>query len=82
VIAVNEEQWARARQARDALAAELLGRAEVTMIDIGEDEAQDTLVLRVHIRGPAEALAELPREFDRIPVQVVYGDYRPDEAGP
>lgn len=79
---MNEEQWARARHARDALAVELLDRAEVTMVDIGADEGEDTLVLRVHTRGPAEALAELPREFDGIPVQLVYGDYRPEETGP
>lgn len=78
---MNEEQWARARQARDVLAAEFLDRAEVTMVDIGADEAEGTLVLRVHIRGPVEGLAALPGEFDGIPVQVVYGDYRPEEAG-
>lgn len=52
------------------------------MIDIGADETEGRPVLRVHIRGQADALADIPDEVDAIPVRLVYGEYRPEEATP
>jgi len=79
---IDGEEWVRALRARDALAARFLGRPEVTMIDIGANETEGRPVLRVHIRGQADALADIPDEVDAIPVRLVYGEYRPEEATP
>jgi hypothetical protein len=52
------------------------------MIDIGTDETEDRPVVRVHVRGPADTLPELPDQFDGIPVRLVYGKYRLEEGAP
>jgi hypothetical protein len=69
-------EWVAAEHARDVLAAELLDRPEVVMVDIGRDEALDHLILRVHVRTEREAIASVPKEVEGIPVRVVPGDYR------
>jgi hypothetical protein len=79
---IDEEEWVRALRTRDALAAQFLGRPEVTMIDIGTDETEGRLVLRIHVRGRADTLAGFPDQFEGIPVQLVYGEYRPEKAEP
>ena len=78
----DSEFFAKARQARDKLADQFLSHPEVTLIDIGykvgPSKPIEQLVLRVHVRQPADQQAlSLPKEVDGIPVQVVIGDYRP-----
>jgi hypothetical protein len=70
--------WARADRARDELAALVLGRPHVSMVDIGLDEDGESPLLRVHVRDESAELAELPTEIDGIRVRVVAGDYRPE----
>jgi hypothetical protein len=75
---VAEEAWARAERARDELAALVLDRPQVSMVDIGMQADGETPLLRVHVRGEPAGLVELPAEIDGIQVQVVAGDYRPE----
>ena len=76
--APDEKWWARARQARDKLAEQVLRHPNVSMVDIGEDPdgVSSTPVLRVHAgRGDVSGL-QVPDEVDSIPVRVIRGDYR------
>ena len=73
---VDDQRSASLEDARDALAAQLLNRPDVVMIDIGQDEAHGRLVLRVHVRPSADDLTGIPLEVHGIPVQVLPGDYR------
>ncbi len=74
----NEEWWARARRARDKLAAQVLSHPNVSLIDIGKDDTgvSDTPVLRVHVRQGDVPSLKVPEEVDGIPVRVIRGDYR------
>lgn len=79
---VDPEFWARARRARAELAAQFLGRPDVSLIDIGNDpdatgtEAVEQIVLRVHVRRSLTAQAlGLPAEVDGIPVRLIVADY-------
>jgi hypothetical protein len=73
---MNDAEFRRAERARDLLAAEILGRPEVSMIDIGADQADGAAVVRVHVRD-ADTLADvIPAAVDGVRVQVVRGDYR------
>jgi hypothetical protein len=76
----DEAWWERARRARDQLAAQLLGRSDVSMIDIGLDPERrsETPVLRIHLRGSAPSVlgVEQEEERDGIPIRFVRGDYR------
>jgi hypothetical protein len=78
---VNESS-ASLEEARDALAAQLLDRPDVMMIDIGRDETRGVAVLRVHVRRSASELTEIPLEVEGVPVQLVSGDYRLEEPEP
>jgi hypothetical protein len=78
---VNESS-ASLEEARDALAARLLDRPDVVMIDIGWDETRGGAVLRVHVRRSAGELTEIPLEVEGVPVQLVSGDYRLEEPEP
>jgi len=80
----DETWWARARQARDQLAAQLLTHPAVSLIDIGLDPEGrcDTPVLRVHIRASAPAAPHVPNEIDGIPVRAIYGDYTIEHGSP
>jgi hypothetical protein len=71
--------WARARQARDQLAQQLLQHPDVSLIDIGLDpqDASEMPVLRVHVRGTTVAGPTVPDNVDGIPVRVILGDYKP-----
>jgi hypothetical protein len=73
---VDDEKSASLEEARDALAAQLLDRPDVVMIDIGRDELHGGPVLRVHARRSAGDLTGIPPEVEGIPVQVLSGDYR------
>jgi hypothetical protein len=73
---VDDEKSASLEEARDALAAQLLDRPDVVMIDIGRDEVHGGPVLRVHARCFAGDLTGIPPEVEGIPVQVLSGDYR------
>jgi hypothetical protein len=79
---VNDIERKQAERARDLLAAEILGRPEVSMIDIGADQLDGEPVVRVHLRD-TEALVEgMPTVVNGVRVQVVRGDYRAEgEAG-
>jgi hypothetical protein len=77
---VSEQAFARAREAREKLAARLVHHPDVSMVDIGLHEAGAGLVVRVHVRGEAASLPDVPAELDGIPVRVVRGDYHPEEA--
>jgi hypothetical protein len=74
----NEEWWAKARQARDKLAAQILSHPNVSMIDIGKDDTgvSDTPVLRIHVRATDLSGLNIPNDVDGIPVRVIRGDYR------
>jgi hypothetical protein len=72
---VSEHALTRARHARDELASRLLGDPMISMVDIGQEDADDQPVVRVHVRSGAESLPEIPPEVDGIPVRVVRGDY-------
>jgi hypothetical protein len=72
---VSENALSHARRARDELAARILGDPSVSMVDIGREDADWALVLRVHVRSGSESLPEIPPEVDGIPVRVVRGDY-------
>ena len=71
--------WARARQARDQLAQQLLQHPDVSLIDIGMDPqgAGHLPVLRVHVRGAGSTGPAVPDDVDGIPVRVILGDYKP-----
>ena len=76
------EVWARAQEAREKLARQLLGHSQVSLIDIGyEPEGEKRpgrIVLRVHLRPPAAGQApKIPEEIDEIPVRVISGEYHP-----
>ena len=73
----SQEWWARARQARDLIAAHVLTHPDVSLIDIGLDPqgASDTPVLRVHVRQGDGSTLNIPSELDGIPVRVIHGDY-------
>ncbi len=70
--------WARARQARDKLAAQLVGNPNVSLIDIGldPDNVSGPPVLRVHVRQLNQPGLDLPNAIDDIPVRVIQGDYK------
>jgi hypothetical protein len=78
----DEAWWARARQARDQLAAQILTHPAISLIDIGLDPQglHDTPVVRVHIRPSASAAPPVPNEIDGIPVRVIHGDYSPQHG--
>ena len=69
--------WARARQARDKLVAQLGSHPAVTMIDIGllEPVTSRLAGLRVHVYGDIGDLS-VPTKIDGITVQVIAGTYR------
>ena len=71
--------WAKARRARDKLAAQVLFHPNVSLVDIGEDPdgVIMTPVLRVHVRSIDVSGPDIPNEVDGIPVRVIRGDYRP-----
>ena len=71
--------WAKARQARDKLAAQVLSHPNVSMVDIGEDPGGviSTPVLRVHVRSSDVSGLDIPNDVDGIAVRVIRGDYRP-----
>jgi hypothetical protein len=73
----DEAWWARARQARDQLAAQILSHPAISLIDIGLDPqgVHDTPVLRVHTGQSASAAPPVPNEINGIPVRVIRGDY-------
>jgi hypothetical protein len=73
----DQAWWARARSARDQLAAQLLNHPGVSLIDIGLDPQglSQAPVLRVHVRQASVALPNLPGEIGGIPIRLVYGDY-------
>jgi hypothetical protein len=73
---VDDQRSASLEEARETLAAQLLNRPDVVMIDIGQHEAQGGPVLRVHVRPSAGDLTGIPLEVHGIPVQVLSGDYR------
>ncbi len=77
---MSERPWARAQEARDKLVALLLDHPGVNMIDIGRQGADEGLVLRVHVRADRASTLEIPSELDGIPVQVVAGEYCPEDA--
>lgn len=75
------EFWERARRARDKLANSLLGRPEVSLIDIGYDPqaglGKKNIVLRVHLRKASdEEKSIIPQEVDGVPVRIVIADYK------
>jgi hypothetical protein len=74
----SEEWWARARHARDQLAAQVISHPSVSMIDIGLDPqgTNSTPVLRVHIRQGDASTLNIPSDVDGIPVRIIYGDYK------
>jgi hypothetical protein len=76
--APNNTWWAKAQQARDRLFAQLLNHPDVSLVDIGMDPrgVSSTPVLRVHLRGGARSVANLPGDIDGIPIRVIYGDYK------
>ncbi len=71
--------WARARPARDKLAAQVLFHPNVSMVDIGEDPdgVISAPVLRVHVRSSDMSGLDIPNDVDGIPVRIIRGDYRP-----
>jgi len=73
----DEAWWARARQARDQLAAQILTHPAISLIDIGLDPqgVYDTPVLRVHTRQSASAAPPILDQINGIPVRVIHGDY-------
>ncbi len=77
---MNEQAWARARRARDQLAARLLSHPNVSMVDLGQQEGAEGPALQVHVRSESGPLPEIPVELDGIPVHMVHGDYQPESA--
>jgi hypothetical protein len=80
---MDDAEFKRAERARDALAAEILGRPEVSMIDIGADQVDGAAVVRVHLRDEGAldegALGDnIPAAVGGVRVQVVRGAYRPE----
>jgi hypothetical protein len=73
----DETWWARARQARDQLAAQFLEHPNVSMIDIGVDPQDEhgTPVLRVHLRRIDAARPDIPSDVDGVQVHVIHGGY-------
>ena len=80
----DEAWWVVARQARDQLAAQLLGHPGVSLIDIGLDPQgmSDTPVLRVHIRQDDAPARNIPGEISGIPIRAIYGDYSLQRRAP
>jgi hypothetical protein len=79
---MNDIELKRAERARDLLAADILGRPEVSMIDIGADQVDGAAVVRVHLRDTEALVAGIPDVVNGVRVQVVRGDYRAEgEAG-
>ena len=79
---MDDQRSASLEEARDTLAAQLLDRSDVVMIDIGRDEAHGGPVLRVHVRSSAGDLTGIPLKVEGIPVQVLSGDYRLERPEP
>ena len=79
---MDDQRSASLEEARDTLAAQLLDRPDVMMVDIGRDEAHGGLVLRVHVRRSAGDLTGIPLDVEGIPVQVLSGDYRLEQQEP
>ena len=75
---MDDAEFKRAERARDALAAEILGRPEVSMIDIGADQVDGAAVVRVHLRDEGALADKIPAAVNGIRVQVVRGAYRPE----
>jgi hypothetical protein len=75
---MDDAEFKRAERARDALAAEILGRPEVSMIDIGADRVDGAAVVRVHLRDAGALGDMIPVAVNGVRVQVVRGDYRPE----
>ena len=83
----DSEFWARARRARDKLAAQFLDHPDVTLVGIGYgpqcgDETEE-VVLRIHVRerwmkAQPEERVVFPEQVDGIPVTVMVGEYRLD----
>jgi hypothetical protein len=73
---VDDAELRRAEGARNVLAAELLGRPGVSMIDIGADQVDGAAVVRVHVRDAAALGDLIPIEVDGVRVEVVRGAYR------
>jgi hypothetical protein len=73
---MNDSQLEQAERARDLLAAEILGRPEVSMIDIGADQADGAAVVRVHLRDTGALAGVIPAVVNGVRVQVVRGSYR------
>ncbi|MFN8474943.1 MAG: hypothetical protein U0822_22335 [Anaerolineae bacterium] len=71
-------QMDKAEQARDKLVRLVFTDPRVSMVDIGaEGEGEEQVpVLRVHVKGGAEADEQWPKEIDGIAVRVISGDYR------
>ncbi len=80
MMASADDEWAKARQARNQLAAQVLDHPNVSLVDVGEERAgaRLTLVLRVHLRQESASGPEIPNDVNGIPVRVLYGDYRPE----
>ena len=74
---MNDAELQRAEHARDVLAAEILDRPEVSMIDIGQDQADGSPILRVHVRDAGMLGGAIPPAVEGVPVQVLLGAYRP-----
>jgi hypothetical protein len=75
--------WQRIRQARNALASQLLGHPAVSMVDIGLAEPRPgaSAVLRVHLRTHTNTDLHIPTSIDGFDVQVIYAEYRPETKG-
>ncbi len=76
--APDEQWWARARQARDKLAAQVSGNPNVSLIDIGldPDATSKTPVLRVHVRQGGLSELGLSNSIDGLPVRAGQGEYK------
>jgi hypothetical protein len=80
--------WAKARRAQEKLVAQFLNHPDVTLIDIGYvDENNSTteqIALRIHVHErwfqakPDERIA-FPETMDGIRVVVIRGEYRAGE---
>jgi hypothetical protein len=78
---MDDAEFKRAERVRDALAAEFLGRPEVSMIDIGADQADGAAVVRVHLRDEGALGDTIPVAVNGVRVQIVRGAYRPEDRG-
>jgi hypothetical protein len=79
--ALDNKWWKAAHQAREKLAAQMLGYPNVSMIDIGEDpdNVSGLPVLRVHVHTGDVSNLKVPESVDGIPVRIVHGDYHPQD---